>query len=152
MVDGREIESTLQSEIGSRLERLSETRHRPARDHRILTEAATQLRLGRSAALVLAAMREQSPTLLRDYADVQVTALAARPRSPGRLPAGRLVVAVAAAPRAARVRVWQITSGGRGPRTRRPRPEGVDVGYSRERDHLCLRRRSTPPRLSQTLP
>jgi len=60
--------------------------------------------------------------------------------------------AVASGSSAFRVRVWQITSGGRGPRTRRTRPEGVDVGYSRERDHLCLRRRGTPPRLSQTLP
>ena len=97
MTDGREIESALLSEIGSRLERLSDTRHRLARDNRILTEAATQLRLGRSAALVLAGIRDQSPTLLRDYADVQVTALAARPRAPGRLPAGRLVVAGGAA-------------------------------------------------------
>jgi hypothetical protein len=97
MADGREIETALLGEIGSRLERLSETRHRLARDHRILTEAATQLRLGRSAEVVLAAIREQSPSLLRDYADVQLTPLAARPRPAGRLPAGRLMVAGGAA-------------------------------------------------------
>jgi hypothetical protein len=37
--------------------------------------------------------------------------------------------AVALAPRAFRVRVWQITSLGQGPRTGRALPEGIDVGY-----------------------
>ena len=37
--------------------------------------------------------------------------------------------AVALAPRAFRVRVWQITSWGQGPRTERALPEGIDVGY-----------------------
>jgi hypothetical protein len=36
---------------------------------------------------------------------------------------------VASAPAAFRVRVWQITSWGRGPRGRQPLPEGPSVGY-----------------------
>ncbi len=37
---------------------------------------------------------------------------------------------MASAPAAFRVRVWQIESRGRGPRTGRPPPEGANVGYS----------------------
>lgn len=85
MANGREIESDLLSEIQSRLERVSEARHRLARSHSILTQAATQLRLGRSAEVVLAEIREQSPALLRDYCDPQLSPAATSLRSAGRL-------------------------------------------------------------------
>ena len=87
MFEGRELDRPLLTEILSRLERLSEAQHRLARDHRILTEAATQLRLGKSAQAVLAEIREQSPELLRDYCDIQLTLAAAPLRSIGRLAA-----------------------------------------------------------------
>jgi hypothetical protein len=58
-----------------------------ARDHRILTDAATQLRLGKSAEAVLAEIREQSPDLLRDFCDLQLTIALAPLRSIGRVAA-----------------------------------------------------------------
>ena len=81
MTEGQGIDSSLLAEIGSRLERLSEARHRLARHHRILVRAATELRLGRSAKGVLAQIREQCPELL---------ALAPAP-APVR-PAGRIAI------------------------------------------------------------
>jgi hypothetical protein len=76
--------NSLLAEIRSRLERLSEAQHRLARDRRILRDAATRLRLGRSAEVVLAEIREQSPELLRDYCDIQLT-VPAHLRSIGRI-------------------------------------------------------------------
>jgi hypothetical protein len=76
--------NSLLAEIRSRLERLSEVQHRLARDRRILSDAATRLRLGRSAEVVLAEIREQSPELLRDYCDIQLT-VPANLRSIGRI-------------------------------------------------------------------
>ena len=76
--------NSLLAEIRSRLERLSEAQHRLARDQRILSDAATRLRLGRSAEVVLAEIREQSPELLRDYCDIQLT-VPAHLRSIGRI-------------------------------------------------------------------
>lgn len=64
MTPGQGIDGSLLAEIGSRLERLSEARHRLARHHRVLVRAATELRLGRSADAVLAQIREQCPELL----------------------------------------------------------------------------------------
>ena len=87
MAEGREFEGALLAEIRSRLERLSETQHQLAREHRILTDAATRLRLGKSAGAVLAEIREQSPGLLRDYCDIQLTLAAAPLRAIGRLAA-----------------------------------------------------------------
>jgi hypothetical protein len=58
MSQGRELDRSLLAEIRSRLERLSETQHQLARDHRILTDAATRLRLGKSAEAVVAEIRE----------------------------------------------------------------------------------------------
>ena len=87
MAERREFEGALLAEIRSRLERLSETQHQLAREHRILTDAATRLRLGKSAGAVLAEIREQSPELLRDYCDIQLTLAAAPLRSIGRLAA-----------------------------------------------------------------
>jgi hypothetical protein len=81
---GREFMNSLLAEIRSRLERLSEAQHRLARDRRILSDAATRLRLGRSAEVVLAEIREQSPELLRDYCDIQLT-VPAHLRSIGRI-------------------------------------------------------------------
>jgi hypothetical protein len=76
--------NSLLAEIRSRLERLSEAQHRLARDRRILSDAATRLRLGRSAEVVLAEIREQSPELLRDYCDIRLT-VPANLRSIGRI-------------------------------------------------------------------
>jgi hypothetical protein len=87
MAQGRELDRSLLAEILGRLERLSETQHQLARDQRILTDAATRLRLGKSAEAVLAEIREQSPELLRDYCDIQVTLGTAPLRSIGRLAA-----------------------------------------------------------------
>ena len=85
--DGRESERSMLAEILSRLERLSDAQHRLARDHRILVRAATQLRLGKSAAAVLAEIREQCPELLRDYCDIQLTLAPTPARSVGRIAA-----------------------------------------------------------------
>jgi hypothetical protein len=83
----QEAVNSLLAEIRNRLERLSAARHRMARDHRILTDAATQLRLGKSAEAVLAEIREQSPDLLRDFCDLQLTIALAPLRSIGRVAA-----------------------------------------------------------------
>jgi hypothetical protein len=80
----QEAVNSLLAEIRNRLERLSAAQHRMARDHRILTDAATQLRLGKSAEAVLAEIREQSPDLLRDFCDLQLTIALAPLRSIGR--------------------------------------------------------------------
>ncbi len=80
MTEGQGIDGSLLGEIGSRLERLSEARHRLARHHRILVRAATELRLGRSAEAVLAQIREQCPELL------------ARPAPAPVRPAGRIAI------------------------------------------------------------
>jgi len=61
MLEGREAESSLLAEVVSLLERLSKEQHRLARDYRILIQAATRLRLGKSGEAVLADIREQSP-------------------------------------------------------------------------------------------
>ena len=71
MADG--FESALLKEVSRRIAELSERQHEMARQHRLLTRAATQLRLGRSATLVLAEIREQSPDLLLDWCDVHLT-------------------------------------------------------------------------------
>jgi len=83
----QEAVNSLLAEIRNRLERLSAAQHRMARDHRILTDAATQLRLGKSAEAVLAEIREQSPDLLRDFCDLQLTITLAPLRSIGRVAA-----------------------------------------------------------------
>jgi hypothetical protein len=83
--EGQEIERSMLAEILSRLQRLSDAQHRLARDHRLLVRAATQLRLGRSAAAVLAEIREQCPELLRDYCDIQLTMAPVPVRSVGRI-------------------------------------------------------------------
>ena len=67
------LEGSLLMEIGRRSAEMSERQHQMARHQRILTRAATQLRLGRSAALVLAEIREQSPDLLLDWCDIHLT-------------------------------------------------------------------------------
>jgi hypothetical protein len=81
----REIQRSMLAEILSRLERLSDAQHRLARDYRILVRAATQLRLGKSAEVVLAEIREQCPELLRDYCDIQLTMAPGPVRSVGRI-------------------------------------------------------------------
>ena len=83
----QEAVNSLLAEIRNRLERLSAAQHRMARDHRILTDAATQLRLGKSAEAVVAEIREQSPDLLRDFCDLQLTIALAPLRSIGRVAA-----------------------------------------------------------------
>jgi hypothetical protein len=71
MADG--VESALLIEIRRRATELSERQHEMARQQGLLTRAATQLRLGRSATLVLAEIREQSPDLLLDWCDIHLT-------------------------------------------------------------------------------
>lgn len=78
MADG--VESTALVEINRRAAEVSERQHEMARQQRLLTRAATQLRLGRSATLVLAKIREQSPELLLDWCDIHRT----RAAGPGR--------------------------------------------------------------------
>jgi hypothetical protein len=73
MTDRRELEQSLLTEITRRMTEISETQHRLARRQRILARAATQLRTGKGAESVLAEIREQSPDLLLDYCDLQVT-------------------------------------------------------------------------------
>ena len=83
----QEAVNSLLAEIRNRLERLSAAQHRIARDHRILTDAATQLRLGKSTEAVLAEIRDQSPDLLGDFCDLQLTMALAPLRSIGRVAA-----------------------------------------------------------------
>jgi hypothetical protein len=83
----QEAVNSLLAEIRNRLERSSAAQHRMARDHRILTDAATQLRLGKSAEAVLAEIRDQSPDLLGDFCDLQLTIALAPLRSIGRVAA-----------------------------------------------------------------
>jgi hypothetical protein len=71
MAERRELENALLAEIREHIERISESQHRLARQHGILTRAATQLRLGRGADFVLAEIREQSPDLLRDHLEAR---------------------------------------------------------------------------------
>jgi hypothetical protein len=73
MTDRRELEQSLLTEITRRMAEISEMQHELARRQRILARAATQLRTGKGAGSVLAEIREQSPELLRDYCDLQVT-------------------------------------------------------------------------------
>jgi hypothetical protein len=83
----QEAVNSLLADIRNRLDRLSAAQHRMARDHRILTDAATQLRLGKSAEAVLAEIRDQSPDLLGDFCDLQLTIALAPLRSIGRVAA-----------------------------------------------------------------
>jgi hypothetical protein len=73
MAERPDIEQTLLAEIRRRTVQMSEAQHEMARQQRILVHAATQLRMGRSAAPVLAEIREQSPELLRDWCDIHLT-------------------------------------------------------------------------------
>jgi hypothetical protein len=67
------LEDSLLAEVRRRTAEVSAAQHDLARQQRLLTRAATQLRLGRSAALVMAEIREQSPELLLDWCDVHLT-------------------------------------------------------------------------------
>ena len=73
MTDRHELEQSLLAEVTRRMAEISETQHDLARRQRILARAATQLRTGKGAQSVLAEIREQSPELLQDYCDLQVT-------------------------------------------------------------------------------
>lgn len=80
MTGARKGERRLLDDILTRIEELSEARHRMAREHRILLHAATELRMGRDADAVLAEIREQSP-------EIALGALPAPVRPLGRLAA-----------------------------------------------------------------
>jgi len=82
MKDRRELEESLLNEVTRRQTEISATQHDLARQQRILSHAATQLRTGKGAASVLAEIREQSPDLLRDYCDLHVTLTAPPPLRP----------------------------------------------------------------------
>ncbi len=66
-------ETALLTEIQRRIAKLSSVQHEMARQQSILTRSATQLRLGRSAAVVMAEIQEQCPDLLTDWCDVNLT-------------------------------------------------------------------------------
>jgi hypothetical protein len=82
MRDRRELEESLLNEVTRRMAEISVTQHELARQQRILSRAATQLRTGKGAESVLAEIREQSPDLLRDYCDLHVTLTAPPPLRP----------------------------------------------------------------------
>jgi hypothetical protein len=82
MKDRRELEESLLNEVTRRMAEISVTQHELARQQRILSRAATQLRTGKGAESVLAEIREQSPDLLRDYCDLHVTLTAPPPLRP----------------------------------------------------------------------
>lgn len=73
MTERHELEASLLAEIGRRTKEISETQHELARQQRVLSKAATLLRLGKGAPGVLAEIREQCPDLLQEYCDLQVT-------------------------------------------------------------------------------
>ena len=73
MTEGHEMEASLLAEISRRSKEISGTQHELARQQRVLSKAATLLRLGKSAPTVLAEMREQCPDLLQEYCDLQLT-------------------------------------------------------------------------------
>lgn len=82
MTDQRELDESLLTEVTRRLAEISETQHELARRQRILSRAATLLRMGKGAAPVLAEIREQSPELLRDYCDLHITLTPPSPLRP----------------------------------------------------------------------
>jgi hypothetical protein len=79
MAQERRIEDALLAEIRRRIARVSENQRDLARQYQILTHAATQLRVGRSAELVLAQVREESPELLADFCELQVRVVTSPP-------------------------------------------------------------------------
>ncbi len=82
MTDGHRLEASLLAEIGRRTKEISEMQHELARQQRVLTRAATLLRLGKTAPGVLAEIREQCPDLLQEYCDLHVTVTPAPPLRP----------------------------------------------------------------------
>ncbi len=73
MTNRRDLDESLLTEITRRMAEISEIQHDLARQQRILSHAATQLRTGKHAESVVAEIREQHPEMLRDYCDLQVT-------------------------------------------------------------------------------
>ena len=73
MTNRRDLDVSLLTEITRRMAEISEIQHDLARQQRILSRAATQLRPGKHAESVLAEIREQNPEMLRGYCDLQVT-------------------------------------------------------------------------------
>ena len=73
MTDRSELDRSLLNEITRRMKEISDTQHELARQQRILSKAATQLRTGKGGPIVLAEIHEQDPALMRDYCDLQIT-------------------------------------------------------------------------------
>lgn len=73
MTGDRNVEGALLEEVKRRIREISEEQHELARRQRILTHAATQLRLGRAVPIVLAEIRDQSPDLLLEPFDPEPT-------------------------------------------------------------------------------
>jgi hypothetical protein len=61
MAEAWNVEGALLEEVKRRIREISEEQHELARRQRILTHAATQLRLGRAVPIVLAEIRDHSP-------------------------------------------------------------------------------------------
>jgi len=68
-MDDGSREGALLAAITQRIREMSEEQHELARRQRILTHAATQLRLGWAATVVLAEVGAQSPDLVLDGFD-----------------------------------------------------------------------------------
>lgn len=73
MTERHELETSLLAEISRRGKEISETQHELARQQRVLSRAATLLRLGKGAPAVLAEIREECPDLLQEYCDLHLT-------------------------------------------------------------------------------
>ncbi|HEY7037199.1 MAG TPA: hypothetical protein VID28_00040 [Methylomirabilota bacterium] len=73
MAERGELDGPLLGEITRRMKEISDTQHELARQQRILSKAATQLRTGKGGQTVLAEIREQDASLMRDYCDLQIT-------------------------------------------------------------------------------
>ncbi|HEY7205215.1 MAG TPA: hypothetical protein VIG37_22770 [Methylomirabilota bacterium] len=73
MAERSELQGSLLDAITRRMKEISDTQHELARQQRILSKAATQLRTGQGGRTVLAEIREQDAGLMRDYCDLQIT-------------------------------------------------------------------------------
>src|SRR5690349_14230376 len=82
MTERHELEASLLTEISRRSKEISETQHDLARQQRVLSRAATLLRLGKGAPTVLAEIREECPDLLQEYCDLHLTLTPTPPLRP----------------------------------------------------------------------
>jgi hypothetical protein len=84
MAGDSNVDGTLLGEVERQIREISEQQHELARRQRILVKAATQLRLGWAAAVVLAEIRAQSPYFFLDRFDPGTAPSSAPPLRPVR--------------------------------------------------------------------